>query len=171
MNLGASGVALGPVFASQTHGYDTTDHYRIDPRLGDERDFAGLVEAAHARGLRVLLDGVFNHVGRGFPAFQRVLEQGPDSPEASWFRLTWPAGWQPGTEPEYGTFEGHEALVALNHDEPAVAGYVAGVMNHWLDAGADGWRLDAAYAVPAAFWAQVVPGSGPGIPGRTWSAR
>ena len=78
VNLGASGVALGPVFASQTHGYDTTDHFRIDPRLGDEGDFAGLVEAAHARGLRVLLDGVFNHVGRGFPAFQRVLEQGPD---------------------------------------------------------------------------------------------
>jgi cyclomaltodextrinase / maltogenic alpha-amylase / neopullulanase len=157
VNLGASGVALGPVFAAQTHGYDTTDHYRIDSRLGDEQDFAGLVEAAHARGLRLLLDGVFNHVGRGFPAFQRVLEQGPDSPEASWFRLTWPADWAPGMEPEYGMFEGHEALVALNHEEPAVAGYVAGVMNHWLDAGADGWRLDAAYAVPTAFWAQVVP--------------
>ena len=77
VNLGASGIALGPVFASQTHGYDTTDHYLIDPRLGDERDFADLAGAAHARGLRVLLDGVFNHVGRGFPAFRRVLEQGP----------------------------------------------------------------------------------------------
>jgi cyclomaltodextrinase len=121
VDLGASGLALGPVFAAQTHGYDTTDHYRIDPRLGDEGDFAALVDAAHARGLRVLLDGVFNHVGRDFPAFQRVLEQGPGAPEASWFRLTWPPGWQPGTEPEYGTFEGHEALVALNHDEPAVA--------------------------------------------------
>ncbi len=157
VNLGASGLALGPIFASQTHGYDTTDHYVIDPRLGDERDFAELASAAHARGLRVLLDGVFNHVGRGFPAFRRVLEQGPDAPEASWFRLTWPPGWTPGTEPEYGTFEGHQALVALNHDEPAVAGYVAGVMNHWLDAGADGWRLDAAYAVPPSFWARVVP--------------
>jgi cyclomaltodextrinase / maltogenic alpha-amylase / neopullulanase len=155
VDLGASGLALGPVFTSQTHGYDTTDHYRIDPRLGDERDFAGLVEAAHARGLRVLLDGVFNHVGREFPAFRRVLEQGPAAPEASWFRLTWPPGWQPGLEPEYASFEGHDALVALNHDEPAVASYVAGVMNHWLDAGADGWRLDAAYAVPAAFWAGV----------------
>ena len=71
------GSRSGPVFASQTHGYDTTDHYRIDPRLGDERDFAELAGAAHARGLRVLLDGVFNHVGRGFPAFRRVLEQGP----------------------------------------------------------------------------------------------
>jgi cyclomaltodextrinase len=157
VNLGASGIALGPVFAAQTHGYDTTDHYRIDPRLGDEQDFAALAQAAHARGLRLLLDGVFNHVGRDFPAFRRVLEQGPSAPEASWFRLTWPPGAAAGTEPEYGTFEGHEALVALNHDEPAVAGYVTGVMNHWLDAGADGWRLDAAYAVPAAFWAQVVP--------------
>ena len=157
VNLGASGLALGPVFASQTHGYDTTDHYRIDPRLGDDQDFAALAQAAHARGLRLLLDGVFNHVGRGFPAFRRVLEQGPSAPEASWFRLAWPPDWTPGTDPEYGTFEGHEALVALNHDEPAVADYVTGVMNHWLDAGADGWRLDAAYAVPAAFWARVVP--------------
>jgi cyclomaltodextrinase len=157
VNLGASGIALGPVFASSTHGYDTTDHYRIDSRLGDEQDFAALAQAARARGLRLLLDGVFNHVGRDFPAFRRVLDQGPSAPEASWFELTWPPDAAAGTEPQYGTFEGHDALVALNHDEPAVADYVAGVMNHWLDAGADGWRLDAAYAVPAAFWAQVVP--------------
>ena len=165
VDLGASGLALGPVFASQTHGYDTTDHFRIDPRLGDEGDFAGLVEAAHARGLRVLLDGVFNHVGRGFPAFQRVLEQGPDAPEASWFRLTWPAGGSRARSRSTARSRATAALVALNHDEPAVADYVAGVMNHWLDAGADGWRLDAAYAVPAAFWAQVVPRVRAGHPG------
>ena len=157
VDLGANGLALGPVFASATHGYDTTDHYRIDPRLGDAADFAALVDAAHARGLRVLLDGVFNHVGRGFPAFRRVLEQGPGAPEAAWFRLDWPAGWQPGTEPGYATFEGHPGLVALNHDSPAVASYVADVMSHWLRAGADGWRLDAAYAVPPSFWARVLP--------------
>ena len=80
VNLGASGIALGPIFASQTHGYDTTDLYLIDPRLGDEQDFAALVEAAHARGLRVLLDGVFNHVGRDFPAFRRVLERARPPP-------------------------------------------------------------------------------------------
>ena len=157
VQLGASGLALGPVFASSTHGYDTVDHYRIDPRLGDQQDFAALLEAAHARGLRVLLDGVFNHVGRDFPAFRRALAGGPEAAEASWFRLTWPAHWQPGQEPRYGTFEGHPELVALNHGEPAVADYVTGVMNHWLQAGADGWRLDAAYAVPAAFWATVLP--------------
>jgi cyclomaltodextrinase len=157
VDLGASGLALGPVFAAGSHGYDTIDHYAIDPRLGDQGDFSALIDAAHARGLRVLLDGVFNHVGRGFPAFQRAIELGPASPEAKWFLMTWPAGSAPGAEPEYGTFEGHSGLVALNHAEPAVAGYVTDVMRHWLRLGADGWRLDAAYAVPTNFWASVLP--------------
>ena len=69
MELGVSGIALGSVFVSRTHRYDTTDHIRIDPRLGDDADFQALVTAAHDRGLRVLLDGMFNHVGRDFPAF------------------------------------------------------------------------------------------------------
>jgi cyclomaltodextrinase / maltogenic alpha-amylase / neopullulanase len=157
VELGASGLALGPVFASETHGYDTVDHLRIDPRLGDEGDFDALIAAAHDRGLRVQLDGVFNHVGRAHPAFRAVLEQGPSAPTASWFRLRWPGPWSPGVEPEYDTFEGHGGLVALNHDEPAVADYVVEAMNHWLARGADGWRLDAAYAVPAGFWATVLP--------------
>ncbi|WP_248966167.1 alpha-amylase family glycosyl hydrolase [Sphaerisporangium perillae] len=157
VELGASGMALGPVFASGTHGYDTVDHYRIDPRLGDAGDFARLIRAAHDRGLRVLLDGVFNHVGRDFPAFRRVRELGPSAPEAHWFRLTWPEDAGPGTEPEYVTFEGHHGLVALDHAQPAVADYVTDVMSHWLAAGADGWRLDAAYAVPPRFWAEVLP--------------
>jgi cyclomaltodextrinase len=145
VRLGASGLALGPVFASETHGYDTIDHRRIDPRLGDEEDFGRLVAAAHDRGLRVLLDGVFNHVGRDFPAFQRALDGGP---EADWFS-------RDGSD--YATFEGHPGLVTLNHDNPAVADHVTGVMTHWLARGADGWRLDAAYAVPARFWAAVLP--------------
>ena len=139
-------VALGPVFASGTHGYDTTDHFRIDPRLGDDTDFRVLLAAAHDRGLRVLLDGVFNHVGRDFPAFVAAEAGGP---EAAWFRREHDGGW--------ARFEGHEMLVALNHDEPAVADHVVDVMGHWLAAGADGWRLDAAYAVPPRFWARVLP--------------
>ncbi|MET8153385.1 alpha-amylase family glycosyl hydrolase [Actinoplanes sp. NPDC049668] len=154
IELGASGLLLGPVFASETHGYDTVDHLRIDPRLGDDADFDALIAAAHDRGLRVLLDGVFNHVGRGHAAFQAVLAQGGDAPTAGWFRAARPDG---GGAPRYETFEGHDALVALNHSEPAVADYVAGVMTHWLRRGADGWRLDAAYAVPAEFWAGVLP--------------
>ncbi len=137
--LGASGVALGPIFASRTHGYDTTDHFRIDPRLGDDTDFDYLVEQARGRGLRVLLDGVFNHVGVDFPRYG-------DAESAHW------SHWFTGA-----TFEGHSELIALNHNEPAVADYVTEVMTHWLDRGADGWRLDAAYTVPQRFWAEVLP--------------
>ena len=155
VELGANGVALGPVFASSTHGYDTVDHTRIDPRLGDDADFDALVAAAHDRGLRVLLDGVFNHVGREHPAFRSALADGPGAPTASWFRLRRPSG--PDAAPRYDTFEGHDQLVALDHSSPAVVDLVADVMTRWLDRGADGWRLDAAYAVPASFWAQVLP--------------
>jgi cyclomaltodextrinase len=148
IEMGANGLALGPVFASETHGYDTVDYLRIDPRLGDDGDFDALIAAAHDRGLRVLLDGVFNHVGRGHPAFQAALRDGPSAATASWFI---PAG------SDYETFEGHSGLVTLNHREPAVADMVVEVLNHWLDRGADGWRLDAAYAVPTEFWAAVLP--------------
>jgi cyclomaltodextrinase / maltogenic alpha-amylase / neopullulanase len=156
VDLGVSGLVLAPVFSSSSHGYDTIDHFAIDRRLGDDTDFDAFVAEARRRGLRVILDGVFNHVGREFPAFQRALAGGPQSPEARWFHLTWP---QDGSarEPDYATFEGHRQLVTLNHAEPAVADYVARVMNHWLDRGASGWRLDAAYAVPRPFWRSVLP--------------
>ena len=147
IELGASGVALGPVFASRTHGYDTTDHYRIDPRLGDDADFDRLVEEAHRRGLRLLLDGVFNHIGTDFPRYRQALEHG-DAEAARWFR---------GRPGRFHTFEGHGDLITLNHRNPAVVDYTVEVMSHWLDRGADGWRLDAAYAVPESFWAQVLP--------------
>ncbi|OBI74813.1 alpha-amylase [Mycobacterium sp. E740] len=135
ISLGASGIALGPVFSSRTHGYDTTDHFRIDPRLGDDEDFDALVSEARRRGLRILLDGVFNHVG-------------PDFAHTAWLRRR-------GND--FETFEGHGDLVALDHDNPQVEDYVVDVMTHWLRRGADGWRLDAAYAVPDRFWARVLP--------------
>ncbi|OLP01125.1 alpha-amylase [Mycolicibacterium porcinum] len=140
VQLGASGVALGPIFASRTHGYDTTDHFRIDPRLGDDDDFDHLVAEARSRGLRILLDGVFNHVGTDFARYR--------DGDASWFQKR-------GND--FGTFEGHGELITLNHANPEVVAYTAEVMAHWLRRGADGWRLDAAYAVPDAFWAQVLP--------------
>jgi cyclomaltodextrinase len=143
VTLGASGIALGPIFAAGTHGYDTIDHLQIDPRLGDERDFAGLLQAAHSRGLRVILDGVFNHVGRDFAASQ------PD-----WYLTD---GVNPDGTPSLATFEGHHSLVTFDHSNPQVIDYVFRVMNHWLEMGADGWRLDAAYAVPQEFWAAVLP--------------
>ena len=150
VELGASALLLGPIFASATHGYDTIDHFRIDPRLGDEADFDRLIEQARARGLRVVLDGVFNHVGRSHPFVRDVLEHGGSSPKASWFRYT--------PEGELVTFEGHHGLVALNGANPEVEAYVRTVMCHWLDRGASGWRLDAAYAMAPDFWARVLPG-------------
>jgi glycosidase len=147
VDLGCNGLALGPVFASETHGYDTVDHFRIDSRLGDEDDLVQLIGKASARGVRVLLDGVFNHVGRGFAPFADVAANGAASRYASWFRA---AG-----EGHYMNFEGHHRLVELNHDSPEVADYVTDVMNHWLERGIAGWRLDAAYAVPLPFWRSV----------------
>ncbi|MEV6305677.1 alpha-amylase family glycosyl hydrolase [Actinoplanes sp. NPDC051861] len=134
IELGANGLQLGPVFAAESHGYDTVDHFRIDPRLGDDADFDKLIAACRDRGMRVLLDGVFNHVGRGFPV--------PDP--ATWYRRN-DAG-------DVLVFEGHAGLPELNLDEPAVLDHVVRVMNHWLDRGADGWRLDAAYAIRPDFW-------------------
>ncbi|MBM9467979.1 alpha-amylase family protein [Nakamurella leprariae] len=154
LELGASGLALGPVFASQTHGYDTVDHFRIDPRLGDDADFDELIAQCRARGLRVLLDGVFNHVGAEHPLVRRALAEGPDGEVADWFRIDWSAP----DGPRPAVFEGHGSLVALNHETPAVRDHVGDVLRHWLDRGADGWRLDAAYAVDPAFWAAVLPG-------------
>jgi glycosidase len=157
VELGVSGILLAPIFASSTHGYDTIDYFRIDPRLGDDDDFDAFMTAARERGLRVILDGVFNHVGHEYPAFQRALAGGPGSPDAPWFRLSWPADHAAGQQPDYATFEGHRQLVALNHDHQEVADHVVGVMTHWLGRGVAGWRLDAAYAVPRAFWTKVLP--------------
>ncbi|MGH3293669.1 MAG: alpha-amylase family protein, partial [Trebonia sp.] len=158
VELGCNGLLLGPVFAAQTHGYDTTDHFRIDARLGDDADFDALVAAAGQRGLRVILDGVFNHVGREFPVFKAAVAGGPGTPAARWFRRT-PDG------SGYAVFEGHGQLVELDHDEPAVLSYVIEVMTHWLGRGAGGWRLDAAYAVPPSFWAKAVPAVREAFPG------
>ncbi len=151
--LGANGVALGPVFASEGHGYDTLDHLRLDPRLGEEADLDRFVAQAHERGLRVQLDGVFNHVGRGHPLVVEALRDGPTSTAARMLRHE-PDG-AGGRRP--ATWEGHDELVALDHDAPEVATLVVDVMRHWLDRGADAWRLDVGYAVPPRFWADVLP--------------
>ncbi|WP_233450264.1 alpha-amylase family protein [Streptomyces acidiscabies] len=135
VDLGCNGLALGPVFASETHGYDTTDHFTVDPRLGTEADLRDLVKEAGERGVRVLLDGVFNHVARSFPDLPDLAARTPDG--------------------EYRVFEGHDHLVTLDHTNPRVADLVTDVMLHWLDRGIAGWRLDAAYAVPPAFWRTV----------------
>ena len=147
--LGCGGVLLTPVFVSGTHGYDTVDPLRIDQRLGDDDDFAAFVEDCHARDLKVILDGVFNHVGRAFAPFRDVMARGASSPYADWFRLDFSR--DDGDGFGYRDFEGQRELVALNHRSEAVLEWASAVARHWLARGADGWRLDAAYAIPTPF--------------------
>lgn len=136
VELGANALLLGPVFESETHGYDTIDHFAVDRRLGTQADLEALLEAAHKRGVRVVLDGVFNHVARSFPGVERLARREPSG--------------------EVAVFEGHGHLVELDHANPEVVDHVVDVMSHWLGVGADGWRLDAAYTVPPQFWREVL---------------
>ena len=112
IDLGCNGLSLGPVFASESHGYDTIDHYRIDPRMGTSADFDHLVGQCRERGVRLLLDGVFNHVSRGFPPFQDVLAHGRSSAFASWFVIDFDADADAGKDADgpdgfgYADFEG-----------------------------------------------------------------
>jgi cyclomaltodextrinase / maltogenic alpha-amylase / neopullulanase len=147
IDLGANGLLLAPIFASRSHGYDTVDHFQIDPRLGDQADFDTLLTQAHQRGIRVVLDGVFNHVSAEHEMVTRAQASGPESEEGAWVR--WVGDYVRG-------FEGNLDLVELNLDNPKVQDYVVDVMNHWLEAGIDGWRLDAAYAPGAQAWAPIV---------------
>ncbi|SHI74309.1 Glycosidase [Tessaracoccus bendigoensis DSM 12906] len=137
VELGCNGILLNPIFESVSHGYDTLDHYKIDGRLGDDADFDHLIAECRARGLQVILDGVFNHVARTHPM---VTEQ----PGLVAFDGGRPRAW-----------EGHDSLVELDHANPLVVDLVADIMLHWLRRGISGWRLDVAYAVPAAFWRDV----------------
>ncbi len=146
-DLGADGLLLGPVFASASHGYDTLDHYRIDPRLGDRHDFAQLIGRAHGQGFPVVLDGVFNHLAREHEIVARAIASGPGTADGDWIR--WSDGYP-------FCFEGNEPLVELNLDNPAVADYIAEIMIFWLDNGLDGWRLDAAYAAGPKAWAPIL---------------
>jgi glycosidase len=152
--LGFEALSLGPIFESQTHGYDTLDHYRIDHRLGEEADFQAFVGQAHDCGLKVYLDGVFNHVGDRHQLYVAASGPppgpGPDQGEAQRF-----FNWD-GQRPH--VFEGHGSLIALNHQSDAVAHFVQEIMAHWLERGIDGWRLDAAYATGPGFWTRVLPG-------------
>ena len=147
VELGANGLLLAPIFDSGTHGYDTLDHFRIDPRLGDDDDFQTLLDEARRRGIRVCLDGVFNHLSRSHELIQRAIAAGPDTADGEWVK--WHEGYA-------WAFEGHERLVELNLSNAHVQDYVVKVMNHWLSRGIDGWRLDAAYAPGAAAWRPIL---------------
>ena len=150
--LGARGVYLGPVFESDAHGYDTRDYARVDCRLGTNGDLAQVCSALRERGLRVILDGVFNHVGRGFWAFRDVRERKWDSPYKDWFHIDFNgnSGYDDGFW--YEGWEGHYELVKLNLRNPAVVDYIFSCVRRWREEfGIDGLRLDVAYCLDRDF--------------------
>lgn len=155
-NLGCNAVYFGPVFDSDAHGYDTRDYSKIDFRLGTNEDFADVCKALHKAGIRVVLDGVFNHVGRGFWAFQAVLKNRGDSPYKDWFYINFDGndGYQDGLW--YEGWEGHYELVKLNLQNPAVVEYLFGCIRKWIDEfEIDGLRLDVAYMLDRNFLRQL----------------
>ena len=150
--LGSECLLLNPVFESISHGYDTTDYKKVDCRLGDNQDLVDLVDACHSRGIKVLLDGVFNHVGRDFWAFKDVQEKRWDSPYAGWFEIDWNGNteWDDGFS--YTTWQGVPYLVKLNHSNFELNDYLAEVIRGWEhDFNIDGLRLDVAYCLDRGF--------------------
>ena len=152
--LGVNALYLGPVFQSVKHGYDTTDYFQIDCRLGDNDSFAALCDALHENGIRVVLDGVFNHVGRGFWAFRDIQEHGQNSPYCGWFHDLNFGGPSPMGDPFwYTAWQGHYELVKLNLRNPDVVRHLLDAVGMWMDKfHIDGLRLDAADCVDFDFF-------------------
>jgi neopullulanase len=171
--LGITALYLNPIFASASnHRYHTYDYLAVDPLLGGDAALRALLDAAHGRGMKVILDGVFNHTGRGFWPFHHILECGAGSPYLDWFHVNrdflaagrplraYPAESRrqavadsllagthaPGTRSlsslGYRAWWDLPALPKLNTDNPEVREYLLGVAEHWIRFGADGWRLD-----------------------------
>ena len=153
---GADTVLLNPVFDSDCHGYDTRDYFKVDPRLGTNEDLARVCKAFHDAGLRVMLDGVFNHVGRGFWAFRDVREKKWDSPYKDWFHISFDGNTDRNDGFWYEAWEGHNELVKLNLWNPAVVDHQFQAIRAWVDQfGIDGLRLDVAYCLPPEYLKQL----------------
>lgn len=151
-SLGISSILLNPIFESDNHGYDTRDYKKIDCRLGTNKDFAEVCKDLHAHNVKIVLDGVFNHVGRGFWAFKDVLEKKWDSPYKDWFCINFDGNSCYNDGFWYEGWEGHFELVKLNLANPAVVDYLLECVNGWIDEfDIDGLRLDVAYCLDRNF--------------------
>ena len=155
-DLGVTAIYLTPIFQSASnHRYHTYDYFRVDPLLGGDAALRELLDRAHERGMRVVLDGVFNHTGRGFWPFHHIAETGGSSPYRDWFHVDGDVrdghrslAPYPAPHDEHAPALGYQAwwglpaLPKLNTDHPAVREYLFEVAEHWLRFGIDGWRLD-----------------------------
>ena len=150
--LGVGAILFNPVFDSDTHGYNTRDYKKIDVRLGTNSDFKKVCKALHKEGIRVILDGVFNHAGRGFFGFKDVLEKRWDSPYKDWFNISFEGNSNYNDGLWYEGWEGNYDLVKLNLRNPQVADYLIESAKFWVDEfGIDGLRLDVAYCLDTEF--------------------
>lgn len=150
--LGVTCVILNPVFQSGSHGYDTIDFNKVDSRLGEAEGLRNVVEAFHAAGIKVLLDAVLNHVGRGFWAFEDVKRNGQQSPYSSWFHIDWAGDNRFADGFSYECWEGVDTLVKLNHHDFGLNDYCIDIVRSWeRDYDIDGLRLDVAYCLDRGF--------------------
>ena len=159
--LNVNAVYFNPIFQSDNHGYDTQDYYTLDRRLGTNDDFAAVCHSLHENGLSVMLDGVFNHVGRGFWAFRDVQQNGQNSPYKDWFYIDWGTKENPRNS-NYGDgfwYEGWEGcfdLVKLNLSNPDVRKHLFGAVRLWKEQfDIDALRLDVAYCLDRNFLAEL----------------
>lgn len=155
--LGVKGVYFSPIFESDTHGYNTRDYRSIDRRLGTNGDFARLCMKLHKAGIKIILDGVFNHVGRGFFAFQDVLKNRQNSPYVSWFqKISFEGNSNYNDGLWYEGWEGNYDLVKLNLRNPEVVNYLFESIRVWVkEFDIDGLRLDVAYCLDKDFIYQL----------------
>lgn len=156
-NLKINAIYFGPIFQSITHGYDTSDYYETDSRLGDKAAFKQVFSALHENGIKVILDGVFNHVGRGFWAFNDVQNKLEESEYKDWFvNLNFSYKSPVGDGFTYDMWEGNSDLVKLNLKNSDVCNHLLGAVKMWIDEfGIDGLRLDAADCVDKEFFRQL----------------
>lgn len=146
--LGANAIYFSPVFESDTHGYNTRDYSKIDTRLGTNEDFQSVCKNLHKAGIKVVLDGVFNHVGRGFWAFQDVLEKRWDSPYKDWFHISFDGNSNYNDGLWYEGWEGNYDLVKLNLRNEDVIQHIFSCIKGWVEEfDIDGLRLDVAYCL------------------------
>ena len=147
-DLGCNAVYFSPVFESDTHGYNTRDYKKIDCRLGTNEDFRQVCAALHEKGIKVVIDGVFNHVGRGFPQFIDVCVKKWDSPYKDWFYINFDGNSNYNDGLWYEGWEGCFDLVKLNLRNPAVVDHILDAVKYWIEYfDIDGIRLDVAYSL------------------------
>lgn len=153
VDLGITAVYLGPVFESVSHGYDTVDYMRVDRRLGTNQTLRNVVDRLHEAGIRVVLDGVFHHVGRSFFAMDDLRRRRRNSPYRDWISgVNFERPSAHGDPFSYDCWEGHDTLVKLNPHCPAVVHYLLKAVQKWAaEFDIDGLRLDVAYALERKF--------------------